>query len=185
MYVTYFRNHQSPTFSPSPPNFYTDTTNNFPVLSLLPTSRLKPLTTTPPSSPITAATSAAKSASASPAFKLRPTPLSIGLFTTAFLISGFITYDGAKVDGAGTTSAWSILYLISPNTKHSLSPLRILGRPSATGGIPLGLWGRLAPAGLVGLVAFNAVTHGWVWWKGDGIAEEGKYKGRGGWAGDI
>lgn len=46
------------------------------------------------------------------------------------------------------------------------------------------LWGRVGPAGLVGLVGVNAMTHGWVWWKGE-KQEETSYKGGKGWVGDI
>lgn len=47
----------------------------------------------------------------------------------------------------------------------------------------MSLWGRVGPAGLVGLVGLNAVTHGWVWLKGD--KRETDYKGGKGWVGDI
>ena len=42
---------------------------------------------------------------------------------------------------------------------------------------------KISPIGLVQVVAINAVTHGWVWWKGD--KKDPEYRGGKGWVGDI
>ncbi|KAF8422103.1 hypothetical protein EV426DRAFT_186262 [Tirmania nivea] len=140
-------------------------------LSLYPTTRTSTIPATTASTPTYTPT---------PKLKIQrgpPTPLSIALFSSAFLIGGFISYDGATTDGAGVTAAWSILYLLSKDTRRSLAPSRVFGNGGTS------LWGRVGPLGLVGLVGLNAATHGWVWLKGG--KRETDYKGGRGWVGDI
>lgn len=71
----------------------------------------------------------------------RPTKGSIIGFGTAFAIGGFIIYDGDLTNGAGFTSAWSLLYLMVNGT----SSIKTM-RP----------W----PIAISGLVGFNAINYG-------------------------
>ncbi|KAI5809685.1 hypothetical protein DFH27DRAFT_155825 [Peziza echinospora] len=115
-----------------------------------------------------------------------PRPLPLALFATAFLVSGYLTYDSPHIsDGSGTTAAWSLLYLFSKDARNALRLSSYKTTPPGTGTGALGVWRRIGPLGLLGLVGVNAVTHSWVWWKG----EKGKgpvYRGGGeAWSGDI
>lgn len=71
----------------------------------------------------------------------RPAQKSLIGFGTAFAIGGFIIYDGDLTNGAGFTSAWSILYLMV-NGKPTLKQL------------------RPGPVLVSGLIAINAVNYG-------------------------
>lgn len=94
-------------------------------------------------------------------------------------MGAFITWDGDVKDGMGVTSAWSLLYLLSKDARRSLAPSRIFDRNRG-----VKLWGRVGPVALVGLVGVNAVTHGWVYWKGE-KKHEAEYRGGKGWVGDV
>lgn len=57
-----------------------------------------------------------------------------------------MTYDHAPVDGAGTTAAWSFLYLMVNGVRKSVKQLVRLRNP--------------LPLGVTGFAAVNAITHG-------------------------
>jgi hypothetical protein len=57
-----------------------------------------------------------------------------------------MTYDHAPIDGAGTTAAWSFLYLMVNGVRKSVKQLVRLRNP--------------LPLGVAGFSAVNAITHG-------------------------
>ncbi|PUU77315.1 hypothetical protein B9Z19DRAFT_1086575 [Tuber borchii] len=79
--------------------------------------------------------------------RLLPRPWTVLLFSSLFLASGWMAYDNAPIDGAGTTAAWSAIYCIMNGSPRKLGKLL--------------RFGRVAPLGIVGLAAANTVTHGY------------------------
>lgn len=69
-----------------------------------------------------------------------------------------MTYDHAPIDGAGTTAAWSILYLMVNGTTKSLKPLFKLRNP--------------VPLGVASLTAINVITHGYYYFNTSRPKEE-------------
>ncbi|KAL7273477.1 hypothetical protein RUND412_003652 [Rhizina undulata] len=92
------------------------------------------------------------SASTSPTLRSHlPRRWTLLAFPAIFAVSGFMTYDNAIVDGAGTTAAWSVLYFIVNGARRTVKPVLTVGRVG------------LGPTAAAGLVGVNAVTHGWVY----------------------
>ncbi|KAI5837621.1 hypothetical protein DFP73DRAFT_567771 [Morchella snyderi] len=78
--------------------------------------------------------------------KLFPRPWTLLLFSSTMALGGWMTYDHAPIDGAGTTAAWSFLYLMVNGVRKSVKQLVRLRNP--------------LPLGIAGFAAVNAITHG-------------------------
>ncbi|PWW78968.1 hypothetical protein C7212DRAFT_309488 [Tuber magnatum] len=79
--------------------------------------------------------------------RLLPRPWTVLLFSSLFIASGWMAYDNAPIDGAGTTAAWSAIYCIMNGSPRKLGKLL--------------RFGRVAPLGITGFAAANTVTHGY------------------------
>ncbi|RPB05082.1 hypothetical protein L873DRAFT_1825281 [Choiromyces venosus 120613-1] len=79
--------------------------------------------------------------------RIFPRPWTVLLYSSLFAASGWMTYDNAPIDGAGTTAAWSAIYCIMNGSPRTLGRLLRVG--------------RIAPIGIAGFAAVNTVTHGY------------------------
>ncbi|KAH0548467.1 hypothetical protein GP486_007945 [Trichoglossum hirsutum] len=66
---------------------------------------------------------------------LRPVPL---LFSSVLGLSSYLSFSGHRIDAAGTSAAWSALYMIA-TSRRKQNFLRKLSRAGALRGLTLGM----------------------------------------------